>query len=51
MPKKKWPGERFYTYVNPKKVKSTNPGYCFMAAGWKKCGMTGKGLLIFEYNQ
>lgn len=45
---KKWPGERLYTYVNAKKVKSTNPGYCFKMAGWKKCGETKNGLLIFE---
>jgi len=36
----KWPGERLYTYVNSQKIKSTNPGYCFLQAGWKKCGMT-----------
>lgn len=43
-----WPGERHYTYVNPKAVRSRNPGYCFVAAGWRKCGMTKGGLLIFE---
>ena len=45
---KRWPGERFYTYVNPRKIKSTNPGYCFQVAGWKKCGMTKGGLVILE---
>lgn len=30
---KRWPGERFYTYVNPAKIKSINPGYCFLKAG------------------
>jgi hypothetical protein len=44
---KKWPGERFYTYVNPKKVKGTCPGYCFRRARWKHCGETKGGLLIF----
>ena len=24
----RWPGERLYTYVNARKIKSTNPGYC-----------------------
>ena len=33
---KRWPGERLYTYVAPKKIKSTNPGYCFLQARWKK---------------
>jgi hypothetical protein len=46
--KRRWPGERFYTYVNPKKVRSTNPGYCFQKAGWRKCGKTKGGLLILE---
>ncbi len=43
-----WPCERHYTYVDPKAVRSTNPGFCFMAAGWRKCGMTKGGLLILE---
>jgi hypothetical protein len=47
--RKFWPRERFYTYVNPKKIKSTNPGYCFLMAGWKKCGKTKKGLIIMDY--
>ena len=47
----KWPGERFYTYVNPKKIKSTNPGFCFIKAGWRKCGVTkSKKLIILEKN-
>lgn len=30
-----WPGtKRFYTYVNDRKIKSPNPGYCFKMAGW-----------------
>ena len=45
----KWPGERLYTYVNAKKVKSVNPGYCFKMAGWKPCGFTvSRKLLILE---
>jgi len=37
----KWPElQRFYTYVDPRKIRSTNPGYCpgycFLMAGWKK---------------
>ncbi len=43
-----WPGERLYTLVNPRKVRSTNPGYCFLMAGWRKCGWTKAGLLILE---
>jgi hypothetical protein len=44
----RWPGERLYTYVNPDKVKSTNPGYCFQMAGWRKCGLTRGGLVVLE---
>lgn len=42
----RWPGERFYTYVNPRKIKSTNPGYCFKMAGWKVCGTNKDGRLV-----
>lgn len=38
----RWPGERLYTYVNPRKIRSSNPGYCFLKAGWQKCGITKK---------
>ena len=34
--------------VDPKAVRSTNPGYCFMAAGWRRCGVTKGGLIILE---
>jgi hypothetical protein len=45
----RWPGERLYTYINAKKIKSTNPGYCFKKAGWKEIGKTKKlGLIILE---
>jgi hypothetical protein len=45
----RWPGERFYTYVNPRRVRSSNPGYCFQLAGWRRCGITKtRKLLIFE---
>ena len=44
----KWPGERFYTYVNPKKIRSTNPGYCFKAAGWRFVKITPGGLHLLE---
>ncbi len=44
----RWPGERLYTTVDAKAVKSSNPGCCFIKAGWRKCGRTKKGLLILE---
>lgn len=45
----KWPQARLYTYVDAKKVKSSNPGYCYKVAGWRKCGVTkSRRLLILE---
>jgi hypothetical protein len=29
-------------------VRSTNPGFCFLVAGWRRCGRTKGGLLILE---
>lgn len=43
-----WPGERHYTYVRAEAVRSRNPGFCFLAAGWRKCGHTKGGLLVLE---
>jgi hypothetical protein len=43
-----WPNSRHYTYVDPEKVASKNPGFCFIAAGWKRCGRTKGGLMILE---
>lgn len=42
----RWPGQRLYTYVNPRKIRSTNPGACFLAAGWRRCGLTKKRKLV-----
>lgn len=42
----RWPGERLYTYVNPGKIKSSNPGFCFLKAGWERCGVTKVNKLI-----
>ena len=44
-----WPCRRHYTYVNPQKVRSVNPGYCFSCAGWNKSGTTKGGLLVMEF--
>jgi len=43
-----WPDLRHYTYVDPKSVRSCNPGFCFLMAGWRRCGFTKGGLLILE---
>lgn len=48
---RKWGNTRVFTYVNPSKIKSSNPGCCFKKAGFKTCGTnkTGK-LIILEKN-
>ncbi len=44
----RWPGEPWYTYVNPAEVKSGNPGYCFKLAGYEKIGETKSGLHVLR---
>lgn len=45
----RWPHQRMYTYVDPRSVKSTNPGCCFRYAGWRPCGITkDRSLLVLE---
>ena len=44
----KWPGERLYTYVDANRIRSSNPGCCFKAAGWRGCGNTRGGLHVRE---
>lgn len=44
----KWGRRIAFTYVNTKKVRSTNPGFCFLKAGWCRCGWTKRGLLILS---
>ncbi len=43
----RWPADpRHYTYVNGRKVSSRNPGYCFLMAGWNRCGVSKRNQLI-----
>lgn len=44
----RWPGETLWTYVDPRKIKSRNPGYCFKRAGWKRDGKTNGGLVVLR---
>jgi hypothetical protein len=47
----RWPTlVRFYTFVNPRKIRSTNPGYTFLQAGWTRTDYTSKGrkLILLE---
>lgn len=44
---RRWPGERLYTYVNPRKIRrKRDPGRCFRRAGWSVCGNTRGGLVV-----
>jgi hypothetical protein len=46
---KLWPNCRHYTFVNAERIKSNNPGACFLAAGWQRLKeKTGSGLRILE---
>lgn len=47
----RWPDERLYTYVAPKKIQSSNPGYCFIKAGWTRCGITKVNKLVILEKQ
>ena len=45
----RWPNERLYTYVDAGKVRhKRDPGRCFIKAGFRRCGQTKDGKLIFE---
>lgn len=44
----KWGRKRMFTYVNPRRVASPNPGYCFKCAGWRQCGKSPNGLVILQ---
>ena len=44
-----WPAEeRLFTYIDPGKVQSSNPGYCFIKAGWRRAGHSKSGKLLLE---
>lgn len=43
------PAEGFVTFVDASKVRAKrDPGYCYIAAGWKHVGHTKGGLLAFQ---
>ena len=46
---RKWPGQRLFTHVDPSRVLSKNPGFCFLKAGWTKTKtITTRGLIVWE---
>ena len=47
----RWPkANGYYTYVDAKRIRSTNPGYCFITAGWTrtKRRTIDRGLVVLE---
>ena len=44
----RWTHPRHFTYVDPDEVQSTNPGYCFLMAGWRRAGWSKSGKLLME---
>ena len=45
-----WPDSRHYTYVKAEAIASSNPGFCFIKAGWRRLPYRTKvnGLVILE---
>jgi hypothetical protein len=44
-----WPDSRHYTFVRAESIASRNPGFCFIAAGWRRLReRTKSGLRILE---
>ena len=47
---RRWGKERLYTYVDARRILSTNPGWCFLCAGWRRVGRTkDRGLVILAH--
>jgi hypothetical protein len=44
----RWGPNRGYTYIDPGKVASVNPGYCFKCAGWRFVKRTAGGKHLLE---
>ena len=44
----KWGPHRLYTYVDPAKIHSRNPGYCFKRAGWHYVRLSQSGQHLLE---
>ena len=45
------PDQGLITFVDVSKVRSRNPGYCYLMSGWEKIGKTKRGhivLAVFE---
>ncbi|MBP1893008.1 hypothetical protein J2Z18_002110 [Paenibacillus lactis] len=46
------PADGIITYVDGRKIRSTNPGCCFKAAGWRRIGKSKhRGLILLQFIQ
>lgn len=46
------PKDGIITYVDQSKVRSSNPGFCFLKAGFERAGKSRKrGLILLQYKQ
>ena len=43
-----WGPGRAYTYVDAIKIQSSNPGYCYLKAGWMRIGISKSGKVLLE---
>jgi hypothetical protein len=41
-----WGPNRMFTYIDPRKIQSPNPGFCFKCAGWQHVGVTTSGKVL-----
>lgn len=39
---RRWPGERLFTFVDAQAIQSTNPGWCYLQAGWTRLKQRSK---------
>lgn len=47
----RWGPNRAYTYVNPAKILSANPGYCFKQAGWRNVRRADGSIYVSKAGQ
>jgi len=43
-----WGPHRLFTYVDPARIRSVNPGYCFKCAGWRFVRLSASGKHLLE---
>lgn len=46
----RWPDQRLWTLVDSRRIRSSNPGYCFIKAGWSRICLSKTGKIILAIN-